>query len=210
MSTAEALPPPHLWVRKLTVSRGQRLLFENLDLVVGAGSCLFVRGPNGAGKSSLLLALAGIVRPDAGEIDYVAPDAEERERHIHFVGHLSAVKGRLTLSENLEFWAATYGRPGLSPVVALERVGLGGLGAIEAGHLSAGQTRRLALARLLVAERPIWLLDEPTAALDAAGEALVGDLLSEHCGRNRGMAIVATHQDIALAPGLVPQTLVLA
>ena len=208
MSTAEALPPPHLWIRKLTVSRGQRMLFTDLDLAVGTGSCLFVRGPNGAGKSSLLLALAGIVRPDAGAIDYVAPDAEERERHIHFVGHLSAVKPRLTLRENLDFWVAIYGRPALAPAMALERVGLGGLGAIEAGHLSAGQTRRLALARLLVAERPIWLLDEPTAALDAAGEALVGELISDHCGSG-GLAIVATHQDIALAPGLVPQTLVL-
>ena len=208
MSQPQALPPPHLWINKLAVSRGERVLFRDLDLIATARECLFVRGPNGAGKSSLLLALAGILRPEAGQIEYRAIGAEERERHLHLVGHQSAVKPRLTLAENLQFWVATCGRPGISPSAALDRVGLGGLDAIEAGHLSAGQTRRLALARLLVAEREIWLLDEPTASLDAKGEALVGELISEHVAHIDRIAIVATHQDIPL-PDQVTRTLVL-
>jgi heme exporter protein A len=235
MSAPEA-PLPHLWVSKLTVSRGERALFRDLDLTVPGGRCLLARGPNGAGKSSLLLALAGILRPETGTIEYRGAGNEGRERHIHFLGHQTAVKSRLTLAENLRFWVAVFGRSptlptvmaGLDPATqqnssirvrpgddgpvgiaeALERVGLGGLDAIEAGHLSAGQTRRLTLARLLVARRDIWLLDEPTSSLDAMGEALVGALLSEHLARG-GIAVVATHHDIPLAAGLPVETLVL-
>lgn len=216
----------HLWIDKLTVSRGGRTLFHDLDLTVPAGRCLFVRGPNGAGKSSLLLAIAGVLHAKTGAIEY-RPRDEDRGRHIHFLGHQSAIKARLTLAENLRFWTAVFGAspapssvmagpdPATQPVsppvgvdTALERVGLGGLDAIEAGHLSAGQTRRLALARLLTARRDIWLLDEPTSSLDAKGEALVGAMLSEHLGRG-GLAVVATHQNIALGAGLSAETLVL-
>lgn len=196
MSQAEAaLPPPALRVADLTVSRGERLLFEGLSFAVAAGQALLVRGPNGAGKSSLLLALAGILRADRGSIGF---GSDEPQQLIHFLGHQSAVKPRLTLSENLGFWAVLYGAAGVKPGAALETVGLGGLGGIEAGHLSAGQTRRLALARLLVSRRPVWLLDEPLAALDASGEALVAGLIDAHCSQG-GIAVAATHQDIGLA-----------
>lgn len=195
MTGPDAPQPPMLQVDDLTVSRGERLLFAGLSFAVRAGTALLVRGPNGAGKSSLLLALAGILRPDRGTIGF---GTDEPQRLIHFLGHQSAVKPRLTLSENLGFWGVLYGEAGVKPEAALEAVGLAGLGDIEAGHLSAGQTRRLALARLLVSRRTVWLLDEPLAALDASGEALVAGLIDAHCAQG-GIALAATHQDIGLA-----------
>src|SRR5690606_39050473 len=127
-------------------------------------------GPNGAGKTSLLLTLFGAIRPAAGTIVTRGADRDARPATgMHFIGHRPAVKSRLTVAENLDFWARLNGKSGEPVPLALERVGLGGLGAVDAGHLSAGQTRRLALARLLVSNRPIWLLDEPTAALDDEG-----------------------------------------
>lgn len=202
MSPSQAPQQPELVLSGLSLARGERHLFSDLSFAIAAGEVLFIRGPNGAGKSSLLLALAGILRPDAGSIVWHDGGAEaERGEAMHFLGHLPAVKPRLTLLENLAFWASLYGGKGLAPDSALDEVGLSGLGALEAGHLSAGQTRRLALARLLIAERPIWLLDEPTAALDAEGEKLVGRLIAAHCTvPHPGLVIAATHQDIPL-PG---------
>jgi heme exporter protein A len=182
------------------------VLFEGLGFRLGAGAALMLRGPNGSGKSSLIACLAGLARPAAGTIAIEGLDAETRPgTALHLVGHLAAVRPRLTLAETLAFWAALNG-PGESPASALETVGLAGLGWLEAGHLSAGQTRRLALARLLVSHRPLWLLDEPTASLDAEGEALVGRLLAGHLAAG-GLAVVATHQDIALPAGLMPSVL---
>ena len=196
-------PGPLLTVRDLALSRGERLLFEGIGFELGAGGLLLVRGPNGAGKSSLLLTLAGILRPERGSIAWAG--GEERVP-IHVVGHLPGVKSRLTLAENLQFWRQVNGQNGLPADAALDAVGLGGLDEIEAGHLSAGQTRRLGLARLLVTDRKIWLLDEPTASLDTAGEALVGRLIAARL-KTGGAVIAATHHDIAA--GVVPQTLTL-
>ena len=110
------------------------------------------------------------------------------------------MKTRLTASENLDFWREVNGPTGIGVTEALERVGLGGLAAIEAGHLSAGQTRRLSLARLLVSRRPVWLLDEPTSSLDTSGHELVGQLMREHAASG-GTVMVATHDEI---PGIGP------
>jgi len=187
---------PLLTVSNLTLSRGGRQLFENLGFALAPGELLLVRGPNGAGKSSLLLALAGILRAESGEIAW----AGDEPPALHLLAHQAGVKGRLTLAENLNFWAAVNGAGGLPADAALEAVGLGGIGSIEAGHLSAGQTRRLALARLLVTPRPVWLLDEPTASLDAAGDALVARLIGEHL-KSGGAVIAATHDDIPGATG---------
>ncbi|MEO6012683.1 MAG: heme ABC exporter ATP-binding protein CcmA [Devosia sp.] len=195
--SAMSLRQPLVEVSGLALSRGERRLFSGISFAVAPGELLLVRGPNGAGKSSLLLTLAGILRAEAGTILW--PGGDETPK-LHFVGHLSGVKGRLTLTENLRFWRAVNGADGLGVEEALEAVGLGGLGAIEAGHLSAGQTRRLALARLQVSRRSVWLLDEPTASLDAAGDGLVSRLIAEHLAQG-GAAIAATHDDIAGATG---------
>ena len=185
-------PNPLLSVENLALSRGGRLLFEAVSFHVEPGSLLLLRGPNGAGKSSLLLTLAGILRPDSGTLDWHAEDPPP----IHILAHSPGVKTRLTLSENLQFWREVNGSTGLEPETALETVGLGGLGDLDAGYLSAGQTKRLALARLLVTDRRLWLLDEPTASLDAKGDTLVASLVAErlHTG---GAVIAATHDDIA-------------
>lgn len=203
MSAPQA-QPFSLDVDALAVSRGGRQLFAGLSFRMRAGAALTLSGANGAGKTSLLLALAGALRPEAGGI--VCRDALgatiDREPHLHLLATYNAVKPRLGIAENLRFWRDLLGPTGLPVAAALERVGLGGLDGIEAGHLSTGQQRRLALARLLVSRRPLWLLDEPTAALDAAGERLVAALIDEHC-RAGGIAIVATHQalDLPVTPG---------
>jgi heme exporter protein A len=193
MMTKQALPARILTVSGLCLNRGGRPLFEGLGFELGPSETLLVRGPNGAGKSSLLLTLAGILRPDMGAIHWLTD-----EPVLHLLGHQSGIKPRLTLNENLRFWRTVNGPNGIAVEAALDRVGLAGLGPIEANHLSAGQTRRLALARLLVSHRDVWLLDEPTAALDKAGHALVGELVATHAAAG-GAALVATHDDI---PGL--------
>ena len=185
-------PNPLLTVTNLALSRGGRQLFAAVDLSLVAGQLLLLRGPNGAGKSSLLLALAGILRPEAGRIDWHA----EEPPKLHLVGHQPGVKSRLTLLENLRFWRAVNGPTGSAPEAALEAVGLDGLGELDAGYLSAGQTKRLTLARLLVTERKLWLLDEPAASLDADGDALVARLIAERLASGGGV-IAATHDDIA-------------
>lgn len=184
--------PPHVMARGLTVMRGERLLFAELSFEVAAGGVLLLRGPNGVGKSTLLMTLAGIVRADAGAIEGIGRE------DLHLINYQSGLKGRLTVGENLTFWRDLNGATGLSVEAALERVGIGGLVALEAGYLSSGQLRRLALARLLVSSRPIWLLDEPSAALDAAGERLLGKLIDAH-REEGGIAIIATHHDLPLA-----------
>jgi heme exporter protein A len=182
-----------LEVSDLTLSRGGRTLADRLSFSLGAGETLLVRGPNGAGKSSLLLALAGVLRPERGRVGWRLGETPQ----IHYFGHAPALKPQLTLAETLKFWRKLNGAGALTVETALDSVGLGGLGGIEAGHLSAGQGRRLALARLLVSPRKIWLLDEPTASLDAEGHALVARLINAHTASG-GLAIVATHDDLAI------------
>jgi heme exporter protein A len=181
---------PRLSVHNLGLSRGGRRLFGDISFELGAGEALLLRGPNGVGKSSLLLALAGILRPESGSIGWAG------EPPLHLLTHQSGIKSRLSLVENLRFWQAVNGPTGMAPEAALDRLGLGGLYAIEAGHLSAGQTRRLALARLLVTDRAAWLLDEPTAALDLAGGGLLDSLIADRLGSG-GLVIAATHDDLA-------------
>ena len=183
---------PLLSVENLALSRGGRALFAGLGFSLGPGGLLLLRGPNGAGKSSLLLALLGVLRPEAGTIDW---HAEEPPR-LHYVGHQAGVKTRLTLLENLRFWRDVNGKTGIGAEAALEEVGLGAIGALDAGYLSAGQTRRLALARLLVTDRKVWLLDEPLAALDAEGALLAVRLIARRL-ETGGAVIAATHDDIA-------------
>ena len=191
MNSDEPPARPLLTVEELALSRGERRLFDAVGFRLEPGQLLLLRGPNGAGKSSLLLTLAGLLRPEAGRLVWPG----EEPTPLHLLAHLPGVKTRLSLAENLDFWRSVNGPSGLSLEDALERVGLGGLGALDAGYLSAGQTKRLALARLLVTDRLIWLLDEPTASLDAAGDVLVERLVAERL-RTGGAVIAATHDDI--------------
>jgi heme exporter protein A len=188
----------------ITIERGGRRLFSDLSFEAGAGAALIVTGPNGAGKSSLLRAIAGLLRAAAGEIRLEGGDAEQSlGEQAHYLGHADALKGALTAGENLAFWAAMLGADGapaapLSPAAALERVGLVHVMDFPVAALSAGQKRRVALARLLVAYRPLWLLDEPTAALDAAAQARLAEIMRAHLAAS-GLIVAATHAPLGLA-----------
>ncbi|WP_029354859.1 heme ABC exporter ATP-binding protein CcmA [Bosea sp. 117] len=192
----------------LGCTRGARRLFDGLGFTLEAGRALIVTGPNGSGKSSLLRILAGLVSADAGTIRLefepddlaTARDAEaSRAELTHYLGHLDAQKAALTVAENLAFWRRMLGHPAARPDDALERVGLGPLARLPVAVLSAGQKRRLSLARLLVADRPLWLLDEPTAALDVAGQELVGTLARAHLDKG-GLIVAATHAPLDFGP----------
>ncbi|MCT8972295.1 heme ABC exporter ATP-binding protein CcmA [Microbaculum marinisediminis] len=177
----------------LACVRGGREVFSGLGFAVDAGELLVLRGPNGAGKSSLLRLVAGLVPVSAGRLrlDGAAEDVPVGE-YAHYVGHLDALKPALTVAENLGFWAGMLGRRKADTGTALAEVGLAALADFPAGILSAGQRRRLALARLIACERPLWLLDEPTTAIDAQARARLFDLIRAHLAGG-GLALVATH-----------------
>ena len=177
----------------LATSRAERLVFRNLGFEVGAGGMLLLLGPNGSGKSTLLRLLAGLKRPDAGKITWngedIARDSGRHAARVAYVGHLDAVKPGLSATGNLSFDARlTRG----DVAAALAAFDLAPLAAFPARMLSAGQRRRLALARLALSQAPLWLLDEPTTGLDAAAIDQFGILLSGHRARG-GITVAATH-----------------
>jgi heme exporter protein A len=185
------------------LSRGGRVIVDRLSFKLEGGEALMLTGPNGSGKTTLLRALAGFLAPTGGTICLEAEENREGSELVHFVGHLDGIKAQLTVKENLDFWSAYLdgggGRDrGASIHAALERFGLEELADIPAGYLSAGQKRRLGLARLAVAQRPLWLLDEPTAPLDAASVARLVAAIDEHV-TNGGIAVVTTHVPVPLA-----------
>ena len=206
MTDRHLFAPLTLRATDLSSGRGGIALSSGLSFSASAGQCLLLRGPNGTGKTTLLLTLAGVIAPMAGSFAFEG--AEEDEPVLHYCGHRNAIKPRLSVLENLQFWAVVNGLTGLTPQHALDEVGLGHLAGLDAGYLSAGQSRRLALARLLVTFRPLWLLDEPTAALDAEGHDLVTRLLDRHLDMG-GFAIAATHDPITLPDPSRMETLVL-
>lgn len=182
-----------LAAENLAAARGLRVLFEGLSVSVAAGEALELRGPNGSGKSTLLRILAGLTRPHAGVVRFSGgPVAEGDDAAVHYLGHSDAVKPAETASEQAVFWARYFGRKGAVASEALERVGLSSRAEVPGRGLSAGQKRRLALARLLIDPRPVWLLDEPTAALDTEGRKLVSTLVDEHRAGG-GLVIAAIH-----------------
>jgi len=201
--TAEA--PPDFSGTDLVCLRGGRVVFAGLDFRISAGGALLLLGPNGSGKSSLLRLLAGLLRPYSGGLlwrgEPVAADVEGHARRTHYVGHHDAVKPVLSVAENLRFWAMLHDPAAAEGRVAaaLARFGLADLAAIPGRILSAGQKRRTNLARLLAAPSPLWLLDEPTTALDARAIGMLEAVLAEHRAGG-GMVVLSTHAGIDL-PG---------
>ena len=183
----------------LAAFRGERLVFRGLDFAVAAGGALTLTGPNGAGKSTLLRLLAGLLRPAAGTLSWNDADALAdpalHARRIAYVGHQDAVKPALTATENLRFAARLSGGDIRAALAAL---GLGDLADLPARMMSAGQRRRLALARLALSRGPIWLLDEPTTGLDAASIDRLAALIAAHRAGG-GLVIAATHLALPLS-----------
>jgi heme exporter protein A len=187
----------------LTCIRGGHLVFSRINFLVAGGRPLVLTGPNGAGKSSLLRVIAGLVRPAAGRLELEGGDSElSVSEQAHYVGHLDPLKPALTVAENLTFWTR-FLNGGASPKDAtrtphsLDAVGLADLAHLPAGYLSAGQRRRLSLARMLAVPRPIWLLDEPTTALDAASQERLRRVMHEHLSGG-GLVVAATHAPLGL------------
>jgi heme exporter protein A len=193
--------PIALDVADLTCIRGQRLLFRGLGFSLPAGKALALEGPNGAGKTSLLRVLAGFLKPAHGTIrvrkDAVElTDPEDRAHVIGWLAHQDAVKPQMTVREQLVFHARLYASS-KDPAAMLAPFGLGAIADLPGQYLSAGQRRRLGLARLHLSARPLWLLDEPLAALDVAGKKLVADAITAHCAAG-GLAIAATHEPLGI------------
>ena len=191
-----------LTAEKLALQRGTRRLFEGLSFSVKAGQALALEGANGTGKTSLLRLVAGFLPQAAGRVFLTEAgkeiaEAEERGRFIGWLGHHDALKASFTVSEQLAFFGKLYDRQGDLSML-LGQVGLVRQATLPCRYLSAGQRRRLALARLLLIQRPLWLLDEPFAALDTAGKALVARLIALHCGQG-GIVIAATHDPLGLS-----------
>jgi heme exporter protein A len=202
MPDQPARAPALLAVRGLAFARNEAPLFGPLDFGVDAGEALLVQGANGAGKTTLLRVLAGLLRADAGEvaIDGRPARPDSRARHIAYLGHLPGLKADLSALQNLEFLCGLHGRrPKQSPAAAMGIVGLAGFEDAPLRTLSAGQKKRLGLARLWLSPAPLWLLDEPYANLDLDGITLVNRMVQAHL-RGDGAALITTHGAYAAPP----------
>jgi len=185
----------------IAVIRGEDLILEDVSFSVASSEALIVRGENGSGKSTLLRAIAGLLPLEAGT--FSIEDAESEfggASHVelcHYLGHENAMKPAMSVGENLSFWQEFAGQPHMEIDEAMDMVGLDGLQDVPFAHLSTGQRRRISIARLLVSYRPIWLLDEPTAGLDAASEKQFAELMKAHL-EDDGIVIAATHIPLGL------------
>ena len=190
--------------RTLACRRGERLVFSGLAFALPPGGVLVLTGANGSGKSSLLRLMAGLSRPESGALCWdgvlVDEDPAAHRARLHFIGHQDAVKPALAVGETLRFWAGMHG--GAKVAAALSHFRLEALAEWPCRHLSAGQRRRLALARLLASPAPLWLLDEPTTGLDADAQADLLDAIAAH-RRDGGRIVLSTHAALAIADAAV-------
>ena len=187
---------------RLAVRRGERLLLRGLSFSLAAGQALALVGPNGAGKTSLLRAVAGFLRPESGSVSFQGEggdlDAEDARRAgVHLVGHQDALKSARSARDELLFQARWTGGGDAAALAAAERLGLTRVLGLAVRQLSAGQRRRLALARLIASPRPLWLLDEPLAPLDQAHRTLFGELMAAHL-ETGGLVIAAVHDPLPI------------
>lgn len=189
--------PMRLIAEGLAASRGGERIFSEVDFVLAQGEALTVTGPNGSGKSTLLRVVAGLLAPAAGSVRLEGGPAGGIGAAAHYFGHANAMKAAMSVAENLAFWQGFLGEPDLSAADALDAFGLADLSHLPYTDLSAGQKRRAAAARLLVSRRPVWLLDEPTASLDAASEAVFVGLMRRHVAAG-GILMAATHLPLGL------------
>ena len=185
----------------LTLWRGPNCLFEELSFAADAGTLLLVRGPNGSGKTTLLRVLCGLTRPETGRIEWCGTEIEHNRQafgaELAYFGHANGLKTDLTVTQNLAFSAQLFCQTGERIPALLDALSLSGCAALEVRYLSAGQKRRTALARVLMSDATIWLLDEPVTNLDAAGRHYVEERLRAHVAGG-GIAIAATHEDIRI------------
>jgi heme exporter protein A len=189
---------PEVSIQSLALSRGGRQLFTRLILKIVPGEAVALIGRNGSGKTSLLRAIAGLITPDEGDISFGGVEPAEAREAIHLLGHLDGLKSSRTARDELSFWTGfSGGSPGAVEACA-GQLDLGPLLDLEVRRLSAGQRRRLALARLLAAPRPLWLLDEPLSPLDAEWRGRFGEIMGDHL-RGGGMILAAVHDPLPLA-----------
>ncbi|MEB2847603.1 heme ABC exporter ATP-binding protein CcmA [Rhizobiales bacterium RZME27] len=193
-----------LMVEALSARRGEDLIFRDISFTLDGGQSMVLTGRNGSGKSTLLRAVSGLLRPESGRVIWHSEgtDADIRAAEAcHYLGHRNAMKAELSVSENLGFWKSFIGDfpggHGVSVGEAAEAVGLGDIAHLPFGYLSAGQQRRMAFAKLLVAWKPVWILDEPTAALDVSAESVFTALIKTHLSQG-GIVLAATHQPLGL------------
>jgi len=199
---ADRRASPCLEAAALECGRDDRILFSGLDFILHPGRALLVEGANGSGKTTLLRAVCGFVRPESGSVRWGGEDIErirpEYQAEIAYLGHHHGIKDELTAVENLRITRALAGSSGVDEEQALEKVGMLGYEDAMVRTMSAGQRRRVALARLLVVDARLWIMDEPFTALDTRGIAMVEALLEAHCA-DGGMALLSSHHPVTLS-----------